>query len=1008
MKNCSYRLSKLIVIKHLGRNLRLSALLLTASAALRAADPAPAATATSASDKTVVLDPFEVSTTSDKSYGELNSNSITAFKTELDKMPVSADVFDQAFMNDTGLNSVESVLSLYSAGSGQFSSQPDTSAANNQYLDRNAASSLSLRGLQSPTVMINGFFPVGGSGITGAGVSSTFDIDKIEVINGPQALLYGVSGAGGVINLTLKQGLFSKAAFGSAKFQVDQYGNKLGQLDYGVGNDRVAVRIALIDQNIGDRRLFYGGPMKGDYAQLAVRPFRNTTVRLSYENQTFNRTNANSGLLALTAASTSNDARNGQYLNYLIATSQLGVAANGGQTGAGAIPGINWTTVASLAGDFSGEYRDMHQYIMNIDTIWASWLSSQVSVGYRQLTDSKIGNSGITYDAPNVTANPTGTFAVVLGTSAESMLWEPTRQKVARISALADNKLFGDRIHSQTIVGADATRTDGATISEYYVAADSNFNPVMTGTTVNNGYTIMPTEYWAVPNGPVQYPLGFNPGNPKITYAGTNYVRAVTNQSNPALVSASNPEGLTGTGLADYRHSTDVQSGVYAANYSDFFNGNLSTLGGLRVGKVYDRGVNEASAPNPPSILSEVQTKFTAFNAGLNFKIVNGLRGYVEFSDNYDPPGNATVDPYGNPMKVAHGLGEEAGLKATAARWNLSGSLAVYHASSTNEELSFTSTISRDINPSGLNGIYNAGSNLINVDRKTQGVQLTATAAPGDWRLRLSASTIKSTIGNAVSYGQLYNDQFHQDAAGDVTFADGSIVYVSPTFNSKAAVLAATQSTAPAGYIPLTIASMNNPASSYYANPAPVSAEIGTSPNVSKILTIVDPVHGAILTGKNGQPISMLQIAPNPTSPPPGNIVVTEPGDSVSGFPRYSVNFVGVYTVPSGLFKGVLLGGTTSIAWKTSMYYYYPLGVSNVDSSRIMLYEPTETLFGAIIGYSHKFNRVTFSTQMNINNLMNHYHVLLLPSYVSGWAGPNNATIDQRPRYWTWSSTIGF
>ena len=120
------------------------------------------------------------------------------------------------------------------------------------------------------------------------------------------------------------------------------------------------------------------------------------------------------------------------------------------------------------------------------------------------------------------------------------------------------------------------------------------------------------------------------------------------------------------------------------------------------------------------------------------------------------------------------------------------------------------------------------------------------------------------------------------------------------------------------------------------------------------------------------------------------------------------MNFIGVYTFSDTWLKGVKLGASGSVGWQTSMYYYYPSGVAAVNSSRIMLYEPTETLLTGIIGYEHKFKRVDFSTQLNINNLFNHYHVLLLPSYVNGWAGPNNATFDQQPRSFVWTTTLGF
>ena len=65
---------------------------------------APATTAEQRAEA-VKLDPFEVRADSDNSYGALNSNSITRFNTELNKMPLSADVFDRAFIDDVGATS---------------------------------------------------------------------------------------------------------------------------------------------------------------------------------------------------------------------------------------------------------------------------------------------------------------------------------------------------------------------------------------------------------------------------------------------------------------------------------------------------------------------------------------------------------------------------------------------------------------------------------------------------------------------------------------------------------------------------------------------------------------------------------------------------------------------------------------------------------------------------------------------------------------------------------------
>jgi len=64
-----------------------------------------------------------------------------------------------------------------------------------------------------------------------------------------------------------------------------------------------------------------------------------------------------------------------------------------------------------------------------------------------------------------------------------------------------------------------------------------------------------------------------------------------------------------------------------------------------------------------------------------------------------------------------------------------------------------------------------------------------------------------------------------------------------------------------------------------------------------------------------------------------------------------------------------------------------------------------------IIGYQRKFGRFTWSTQLNITNLFNHYHIVFLPGPNTGYTANGtgiNATFDQAPRYFTWTNTISF
>jgi hypothetical protein len=180
--------------------------------------------------------------------------------------------------------------------------------------------------------------------------------------------------------------------------------------------------------------------------------------------------------MTLSAVSAAADARNGQTLHWLLATNQVQAAANGGPSGAGKIMngGLDWNNVDSIAGQFSGELQRHSLEMLTAETRWSSWLSTQISAGYRHETRWKVGNSGVSFLAPTVAANPTGTWAVSMGGGSATYLWEPVRQKVLRASALLSHELFGGRVRSQTVLGSDFTRTDGAVNTYSFAQADSN------------------------------------------------------------------------------------------------------------------------------------------------------------------------------------------------------------------------------------------------------------------------------------------------------------------------------------------------------------------------------------------------------------------------------------------------------------------------------------------------------------------------------------------------------
>ena len=98
----------------------------------------------------IALNAFEVQADSDTSYGALNSTSITRFNVEIDKMPVSADIFTETFTKDIAASTVEDVITGYSAGTG-YSDGAGAATASAQPGDRNGNFYIQICGMNTPT-----------------------------------------------------------------------------------------------------------------------------------------------------------------------------------------------------------------------------------------------------------------------------------------------------------------------------------------------------------------------------------------------------------------------------------------------------------------------------------------------------------------------------------------------------------------------------------------------------------------------------------------------------------------------------------------------------------------------------------------------------------------------------------------------------------------------------------------------------------------------------------------
>ena len=122
------------------------------------------------------------------------------------------------------------------------------------------------------------------------------------------------------------------------------------------------------------------------------------------------------------------------------------------------------------------------------------------------------------------------------------------------------------------------------------------------------------------------------------------------------------------------------------------------------------------------------------------------------------------------------------------------------------------------------------------------------------------------------------------------------------------------------------------------------------------------------------------------------------------------MNFTNVYEFSEGWLNGFKLGGTFTANWKYVVSYYYS-GVAQATPGNLQKFSyPTSAKFDLITGYSHRFRRFTWSSQINVNNLFNTYRVVFFPNINSGYSNlaAIRANFYGQPRAYVWTNTLKF
>ena len=165
------------------------------------------------------LSPFLVSSTGDEGYRAANTLAGTRMNTSLFMTPSAVSVLTAEFLEDVGATRTED-FPRYSVSS-DYDLGLDNNGNNNQWYDAWAK----IRGFAGATVTRDYF--------SWALSSDIFNVERVDVNRGPNAVLYGIGATGGVLNTSSKTALLNSRER-SASLTFGSWSKKRSELDIAV------------------------------------------------------------------------------------------------------------------------------------------------------------------------------------------------------------------------------------------------------------------------------------------------------------------------------------------------------------------------------------------------------------------------------------------------------------------------------------------------------------------------------------------------------------------------------------------------------------------------------------------------------------------------------------------------------------------------------------------------------------------------------------------------------
>lgn len=110
-----------------------------------------------------------------------------------------------------------------------------------------------------------------------------YNLQQVEILRGPNALLFGRGGTGGILNRVTKRGVIGET-FTAGQASIDTFGAFSVQLDSNFDvSDNAAIRVNAMYENLNNHRDFFDGDRFGINPTARIQFGPSTTLDLSYE-----------------------------------------------------------------------------------------------------------------------------------------------------------------------------------------------------------------------------------------------------------------------------------------------------------------------------------------------------------------------------------------------------------------------------------------------------------------------------------------------------------------------------------------------------------------------------------------------------------------------------------------------------------------------------------------------------------------------------------------------------